>query len=125
MAPIARQAPYWNLPVLTSGAMARDFSTSRRTLFNTLTRVGSSYNTLIEFLAELFRQYNYSKVNLVYEPNGQGHILDKLCHVMTDGIHYAFTNDGYNIRNVASKCQVKSDIEDILRDKIGTRFGGK
>ncbi|CAG5114461.1 unnamed protein product, partial [Candidula unifasciata] len=91
MAPVARQAKYWNLPVITSGAMARDFSASKKTLYSTLTRVGSSFNTLIEFLVTLFREYNYSKVNLVYEPNGQGHILDKLCHVMTDGIHNAFT----------------------------------
>ncbi|BFZ14044.1 hypothetical protein BsWGS_17083 [Bradybaena similaris] len=124
MAPVARQAKYWNLPVITSGAMARDFSAQKYILYNTLTRVGSRYNTLIEFLAVVFKQFRYKRVNLVYDPHGQGDILDKLCHVMTDGIHSAFNNE-YNISNVATKWQLMGDIEPILREQIGVKFAGK
>ncbi|RUS88798.1 hypothetical protein EGW08_003428, partial [Elysia chlorotica] len=47
VSPVARQAKYWNIPLITSGAMASDFLMRRSTLYTTLTRVGPNYDTFI------------------------------------------------------------------------------
>ena len=70
--------------------MASDFLIGRSTLYTTLTRVGPNYDTFIAFFAAVCDQFRFSKVFLVYDPDGQNNVLDKLCHVVTDGLHKAF-----------------------------------
>ncbi|GFO01808.1 Atrial natriuretic peptide clearance receptor [Plakobranchus ocellatus] len=126
--PVARQAKYWNIPLITSGAMASDYLLRRSTLYTTLTRVGPNYDTFIAFIATVCDQFHFSKVFLVYDPEGQNNVLDKLCHVVTDGLHKAFggnPNSKYNISSDYAKLVKTSDIQHILEDRVGADFAGE
>ena len=48
VAPVGRQVRYWDIPLLTAGAMARDFGVERQNYYNMLTRVGVNFNQPIE-----------------------------------------------------------------------------
>jgi hypothetical protein len=44
---VARQIRYWNIAMVTPGAMARDFATKKKSMFNLTTRVGSNINSIV------------------------------------------------------------------------------
>ncbi|KAK3784234.1 hypothetical protein RRG08_055763 [Elysia crispata] len=129
VSPVARQAKYWNIPLITSGAMASDFLMRRSTLYTMLTRVGPNYDTFIAFIAKVCEQFHFSKVFLVYDPDGQNNVLDKLCHVVTDGLHKAFGGNPfvkkYNITSSHAKVVKTSDIKHVLEDRVGADFAGE
>ena len=59
-APVGRQLHYWQLPMLTAGAIARDFAAGKRMFFDLITRVGTSVNSLLDFLLEVSRVHGAS-----------------------------------------------------------------
>ena len=52
-APVGRQLHYWQVPMLTAGAIARDFAAGKHKFFDLVTRVGVSVNSLVDFLLEV------------------------------------------------------------------------
>jgi len=44
------QVRYWNIPMVTGGAMASDFGTFKKANYALLTRVGPNFNSLSEFI---------------------------------------------------------------------------
>ncbi|OAF64941.1 hypothetical protein A3Q56_07345 [Intoshia linei] len=94
MAPIARQANYWKLPVLTTGAMAAEFGTHKKDIYSYLTRVGPNLNSFSTFLLDLIvNHFHWRKVKLVYQPKGQHYIVDKFCHLITEALHNHFNEN--------------------------------
>lgn len=89
-APVGRQIHYWNIAMVTPGAMARDFA-EKQHMFNLMTRVGPNMNSLINFVTTIFKTFHWNKVNLLYDPDGQSHIVNKYCHIAIDGLHYGLT----------------------------------
>jgi len=72
-APVARQTRYWNIPMLTAAAMARDYAINRLGEFPMLTRVGANFNTLALFILDVLQYFNWNRVMLVYNPQGHAH----------------------------------------------------
>ncbi|ESO90426.1 hypothetical protein LOTGIDRAFT_164007 [Lottia gigantea] len=127
VAPIGRQAPFWNLPMITPGAMARDFAVMKWTMFSTLTRMGADFNSLISFLVSILSHFNWSKVKLLYDPKGQGNVVDRFCHIATDGFHYGLRTQTV-IKNLSQeyfKFDVISDILDNFASEVGTDISGQ
>ncbi|KAL8573094.1 hypothetical protein ACOMHN_010522 [Nucella lapillus] len=87
-APVGRQLHYWNVPMLTAGAIASDFAAGKTKFFNQVTRVGVSVNSLIDCLLGVMQKFGWKRIKQVYEPFAQGVVGEKVCHIMTDGIHY-------------------------------------
>ena len=69
-APVARQTRYWNTPMLTAAAMARDYAVNRRGEFPMLTRVGANFNSLALFLVDVLQYFHWRRVMLIYNPQG-------------------------------------------------------
>ncbi|KAK6176548.1 hypothetical protein SNE40_014811 [Patella caerulea] len=126
-APIARQAPFWNIPMITPGAMARDFALMKRTMFPLLTRIGTDFNSLVTFIISVLQEFNWSKVKLLYDPLGQDDVVGRFCHIAADGIHYGLRNQR-TIQNLSQeyfKFDVISDILDNFASEVGLNIGGK
>ncbi|XP_062567918.1 atrial natriuretic peptide receptor 3-like [Saccostrea cucullata] len=92
-APIVRQIKYWNLPMITPGAMASDFARLKNSEFRLMTRVGSSVNSLVLMLMAVLHEYRWSKTKIIYNPNGQDYITNKYCHIVADGVHYGMPSN--------------------------------
>lgn len=66
VAPILRQATFWNLPMITVGANAWGFVKYRRTMFPMLTRVGPvNHYSLVNFFMSQISIYAWRKVKVV------------------------------------------------------------
>ena len=122
-AAVGRQARYWDLPVLTSGAMAGDFGVHKEKIFSMLTRVGPDINSLAGFVLATLNYHKWSKVKLLFEPLGQMGVFEKFCHFATDGIQNAILNS--NITKDHFKFNKKEEIIDKLNVEIGNTYAGK
>ncbi|CAH1789609.1 unnamed protein product, partial [Owenia fusiformis] len=68
VAPISRFSPFWNIPIITGGALVEAFS-QKKTKYKLLTRVSGSYEKLAQSLIDLFDKYQWSNVSLIYHDN--------------------------------------------------------
>lgn len=84
------QVRYWNIPMITAGALAGDFGLAKHSVFSTLTRLGSNFNTLVRFFITVLEHYKWQKLNVIYDPFGQTDISSKFCHILANDIHYGF-----------------------------------
>ncbi|XP_071083341.1 atrial natriuretic peptide receptor 1-like isoform X2 [Haliotis cracherodii] len=120
-APIARQTRYWDIPMVTTGAMARDFALMKPRMFPLLTRVGTNFNSLVNFIVTILKKFNWSRVKLLYEPDGHNHVLERFCHIATDGIHYGLRHQK-DVRNLSQEYFKFDYINDILTN-LATEVG--
>lgn len=70
LAPIARQAMFWKIPIITSGGMAADFQKERKAMYPMLTRISASFNSLAKSFRALFEMFKWDKVKLMYDKEG-------------------------------------------------------
>lgn len=126
-APVGRQIRYWNIPMITPGAMARDFAILKRSMFSLMTRMGPNLNHFVQFLLVMLKYYNWGKVKIIYDPEGHKNIVEKYCHIAADGIHY-----GLKIQNVIPDLQQEyfkfDTIDDILNnmaEQISNEYASK
>lgn len=118
VAPVARQAKFWNLPVITPGALSSDFS--NRGVYSSLTRIGANTNTLADFITKYFKDLTWNKMLLVYQKFGQGDVIDLLCHLVAGGIDKAV-----NLSTTYYRWDEKDNLGTILSQEIGLNKSGK
>lgn len=126
-APVARQIRYWNIAMVTPGAMARDFTVAKKIMFNLMTRVGPNFSSLVNFLVKILLVFDWRKVMLLYDPEGQKNIFDRYCHIAADGMHY-----GFKVQTEIPRLQQKyfkfDAIDDILNGiqaQVGKENAGR
>ncbi|ESP00406.1 hypothetical protein LOTGIDRAFT_140809 [Lottia gigantea] len=64
VAPIARFAYYWNIPVITAGALVSAFADKSE--YKLLTRIMGTYAKIGHFVEDTFHVFNWSTVGLLY-----------------------------------------------------------
>jgi hypothetical protein len=124
-APVARQLKYWNLPMVTPGAVAGDFRDYKRRLYPMLTRVGITLNSLAIFMNEVLGTFKWNRVKLFYDKTAQGDRLENLCHFVALALHKGFqTVDG--LYHDFHKILPNKDItDDMMISEIGNKFSGR
>ena len=65
VAPIARFSPHWNIPVITAGAFVNAF-VDKKNQYKQLTRMLGSYAKLGQFVATLYRKFDWNVTSLIY-----------------------------------------------------------
>lgn len=124
LAPVARQAKFWNIPLVSVGAMARDFTIHRRSLYPLLTRVGPvNFDSLSSFFHLALKNFNLRKFKMVYERDGQDHIVDGFCHLAISALHYDLLAKAPDIKQDYYK--LTEDISKMLEEEIALSFSGK
>lgn len=126
VAPVARQVKYWNVPLISGGAMARDFVYSRSSEYPLLTRVGPvNFSALSMFFVKFFAYSKWKKVKLLYEKKGHQDVFEDYCHLMVTAIHYDILDQASWIKQDYFKLDENMDLEQVLAKEIGLSFGGK
>ncbi|XP_059169126.1 atrial natriuretic peptide receptor 3-like [Physella acuta] len=87
LAPVARQARYWKLPVITTAA-ARDFSNLKGSAYKTLTLVWSTLIQLVQGLYTIMERYEWSTTKILYQPDG---LENRYCHFAGEALHFELT----------------------------------
>jgi hypothetical protein len=89
VAPVARQALFWNIPVVSTGALALDFVDRRRSVYPMLTRAGPvNLLGLADGLIEALRMWQWRRVTVLYEREAYSNVIPPFCHLTTETIVY-------------------------------------
>ena len=86
---VARQVKFWNRPLITVGALAKDFSAYRHSEYALISRVGPiNFASLAYSFVNLFQKYGWSRFKLLFEKNGQDEKYEGLCYLLSVAIYY-------------------------------------
>jgi len=89
IAPVARYAGYWDIPVMTPGAQAEAFRHKKPT-FPTLIRMAGTYSFVGEAFSKILARFGWRHVALFYHnfavASGKGH---HLCHFVLSAVFTA------------------------------------
>ena len=118
-APVARQTAYWNLPMITAGAMSGDFGRKKASEYKLLTRINADFNSLGRSLISFLEYYSWRRVKLIYQYNGYEDIVEKFCHLAADSFHRSLlasnmTQDYFKMLN---------DDDMMILKKMDTEIG--
>ncbi|GFR93783.1 atrial natriuretic peptide clearance receptor [Elysia marginata] len=120
VAPVARYAAYWQVPVLSPGALSFDFVTNKKSQYRSLTRVGASLTSVALLLMKTMERYGWGKVVLVYDPVVHISKIPRLCFLAASAISYISKLHGFE-----AKPEFSGDPEKVLRGKVGTDYAGE
>lgn len=129
LAPVARYAPYWKLPVISPGGLAHDFGFNKSHLdpeFPTLTRVGATFNSLAWTTIQTIRHFGWNKIKFIYDGAGHSDVLPRFCYLAGSALIYYMKQSGYKIQHdLYLFVNQQEDKERMLKDKVGNSYGGK
>ena len=122
-APVARQTRFWNMPMITIGAMAQDFRVNKKSEYQLLTRVGpANLHSLADFYVNMFKSLNWTQFKLCYEKSD---FADDALYFAADAITSHIINSRIPIDISHHKLSGHDDPEDLLLRVIGHRYSGK
>ena len=130
-APVARQMAFWNRPMLSIGAMAREFKDRKQEVFTMLTRTGTTnLNTLAYAVKQaLMEEYHWSNLKLLYDRTAFGDINPDFCHLATDSLVNSRLNltakimvDYYRLTKATLS---EAELRRLLVDEVGNKYAGK
>lgn len=126
-APVGRQSHFWDIPLISPGAMAQEFGDRyRKKSFRTMIRVGSNFNTLVEFLMATMTHYHWTSLRLVYESDGKTDDYEKFYHLTATGIHNILSQQKVKvITHYISKVINVNIFADSLGHEIGRDNAGE
>ncbi|XP_046368236.2 atrial natriuretic peptide receptor 1-like isoform X3 [Haliotis rufescens] len=122
-APVARQARFWNLPVISGGAMARDFSLYKDGTYSHLTRVGPvNFESLSVFFDRVLSHFGWNRLKLLYQSNGQDKYVTGFCHLATEALHYGLEDLNPNMDQDYFRLDGAKDLDEIIKHEVGLSY---
>lgn len=147
LAPVARQAKFWNIPVLSTGGISLDFGVRKRSHYPLLTRVGPVNGADLAYsVVEAMRKWNWRRVTMLYERSATFNITTIFCHLIAELIMYRLrqspsglieAHDYFNLEagNAAAGAAGGSggaggadhftSFEHVLEHEVGLEYAGK
>ena len=90
LAPVARYSSHWNIPIITAGGFAHDFTiykTPPNAEFPLLTRISQlSYYSLSHMVGKTLIEFNWKKTILVYDSLAKSHINTRFCYLFMNAL---------------------------------------
>ncbi|XP_036361169.1 atrial natriuretic peptide receptor 3 [Octopus sinensis] len=124
--PLVRQAKFWNIPVITAGSMAMDFSSYRFETYPTLTRVGPvNFSSLFTFFLRLFKSYEWTRFVILYSKSAYSNIVTNMCHLTIEALHYNFMEKRSIYQQRLFKYDPGVDINRMLQEEVTDMYAEK
>lgn len=115
VAPIARFSPYWNIPIITGGALVTAFS-EKKTQYKLLTRMIGSYAKMGDAIGGFFREFKWTIPGLIYTESKQGAGKSN-CYFILEAVYLAL-----NKRFVAKYPERKMFTRGIKQDPDANNY---
>ena len=128
LAPVARQTKFWNIPLISVGAMADDFTTYHQQDYPLLTRAGPvNFGALADFFLATFNRFSWDKFFIIYDKTGQDVYIEDFCHLVSSAIHYSVNAKAPDITQDYYKIIGPSDLNEnhMLSQQVGLQYAGK
>lgn len=124
LAPVARQAMVWNLPIITVGGLAQDFNDHRQSEYALLSRVGLvTVNAVTVAYLKMIKFFNWNKFKIIYDKDGQVEYMDSFCYLQSLALHYFSKTSDQNITQ--DYFMMTGDIGQFLKSEVGLSYSGK
>ena len=131
VAPIARQSYFWNIPVVSVGALAVDFLSNRYVSYPLLTRAGPvNLVGLVQAILEAMHAHNWRRVKLLYDRDARSEVIPPFCHFAIETMIYLL--ESASSRRIDKKDHHKFDpdpdkvnFHEMLVNEVGHTFAGK
>lgn len=118
-APVARLASHWNVPMISAGALASGFASSKAAggggEYSHLTRVAPGYAKLGEVFLALARRHKWSRVLLAYHDDKAA---QRNCFFAVEGVHVVLREAGVHMDEVAFDEASKHAADDVVRAAV-------
>ena len=128
LAPVARYAAFWTVPVVSPGGHAHDFGKNKRVPnaeYGTLTRVGATFNTLSHSVIALVRHHGWRKLKVIYDVEGHSDVMPRFCYLAASAlVHYSKASPGLHCAFHIFIPGV-NDLRSMLLEEVGTEFSGE
>jgi hypothetical protein len=126
LAPVARQTMFWNIPLLSVGAFAKQFNDDRLDEFRMLSRVGPvNFNSMSNAYLDMVKYFNWNKFKIIFEEAGQAEYMEGMCYLAASALHFESQSSKHNMTQDHFKLEGHFVIEDILRLEVGLNYGGE
>ena len=96
MAPIARYAPFWNVAVITTNALAQDFRKNKFTEYRTLTNIGPTMFWLDKFVSKVFTRFGWKQTIFIFDKDYQEQMTNSNCYLTMASLKAALLNSKIN-----------------------------
>jgi hypothetical protein len=133
LAPVARYAPYWKLPVISPGGFAHNFGETKSDVskntegFFTLTRIGMTFNSMALSIIQTIKHFGWNKVQLTYDSDGHSEVSPKFCYLAGSAL-IQYIKELAADEELGHKFAFHTDqteTEKVLRDEVGVDHAGK
>ncbi|KAJ8311393.1 hypothetical protein KUTeg_010748 [Tegillarca granosa] len=127
LAPVARYAPFWSIPVITAGGFAHDFVANKKIEYKTLTRVGAGFTIMSDTVLQILKFYHWRQFVILYDSNGQDSLFERFCYLASAAVVAKAKqrtanlehNTGFDLR---TSQHPYCSYFNILVDELETRF---
>jgi len=131
VAPVARQSPVWDIPVVSVGALARNFFVEHRAKYPLLTRAGPvNLVGLADTIFEAMHMHAWRRVVVLYERQGRSEVIPPFCHLATETFVY-YPLESATSQRVSKKEHYNLDLDpakinfaEVLANEVGHKFAG-
>jgi len=121
---VARQVLYWNKPLITVGALAKDFSEYRHSEYALISRVGPiNFASLAYSFVNLFKKYDWSRFKLLFEKGGQDAKFEGLCYLLSVAIYYQINLPNPNKTMDKDYFEIPENLDSMLRNEVSDYSG--
>jgi len=128
VAPVVRQSYFWNIPVVSVGAMAHEFLLERLAHYPLLTRTGpANTDAVADAVFGTMRVYGWRRLKLLYVREAGSEVNTDFCHLAAGAITKSasyrrlVTADYYKMEPEPAKI----NFEHVLINEVGHDFAGK
>ena len=119
VAAVERQVTFWNIPIISAGAMSLDFEINRLVDYPLLTRAGpADFSMLSRCIGNMFKIMNWNNPLLIYDKDENKGVLEEFCNFCTTSLHYSNRYHYY-------KLEPKWKPEKVLVEQVGNKYAGK
>lgn len=122
MAPVARYAPFWDVAVITTSALAQDFRKNKFNEYKTLTNIGPTMYWLDKFVTKVFKQFGWKQTIFLFDKDHQEQITNFNCYLTMASLKAALLNAKINVDYKIRDKQDTRPVETILADYVGNKF---
>ena len=121
--PVVRQMTFWDLPIVSVGAIALDFRIRRKTVYPMLTRAGpANTESLVNFIVSIAKHKQWTHLQILYETEGHHQVVPKFCHLSTEVLITGIPQQGINLEYY--KVTPGRDPSSMLTDKVANKHSG-
>ncbi|XP_076470849.1 atrial natriuretic peptide receptor 3-like [Babylonia areolata] len=129
LAPVARYAPYWNIPIIGPGGFAHNFGEklkgSEGAEYPLLTRMGTTFNSMALTFIDFFRHFGWGKVRILYDSHTRNEIVPRFCHLAGGALGSYLRNDRRLKFDLYQLLEYSNEfVTRTLEDELGTEYSG-